>query len=99
MALIPRQLRQQPVEARAGHVHDQEQVGKGRCQLTTWHVENVRQGGGQAARQGRFQGMLDVPLAQRLFVEALAWRRARNHARIPRPASRNGRRRGLNGGN
>ena len=76
-----RQLRQQPVEARAGQAHGHEQVGKDRCQLTTWQVEIVRQSGGQAARQGGFQGMLDLPLAQRRFVEALAWRRGRNHAR------------------
>jgi hypothetical protein len=69
-----RQLYQQPVEARAGHAQGHEQEGENRRKLTTGQAEPVGQAGSQAAHQRGFQGMLDLPLLQKCFMEALAGR-------------------------
>ena len=74
-----RELCQEPLRRGLGMPRCHDHEDKNRRELTSGQMEKVRQGGGQAASQGRFQGVLDLPLAQRLFEEALPLRRGRSH--------------------
>ncbi|MGA7495731.1 MAG: hypothetical protein WBX00_03300 [Isosphaeraceae bacterium] len=74
-----RELSQDRIEARAGHAQCHDDDDENRREFTSGQMEKVSQGGGQTACQGRFQGVPDLSLAQRLFEEALPLRRGRSH--------------------
>ena len=78
------ELRHQPVEARARHAERHEEICENRRELAARYVEKVRQAGRQAAGERRLQRVSDLPLTEGCVVGALALRRGRNHARIPR---------------
>src|SRR2546426_11556779 len=54
-------LHQQPIEPRTGHAEAHEQKDKYRRELTTWHMERIRQYRCEAACERSFQRMLDLP--------------------------------------